>query len=161
MKEEVYLLLGSNEGSRHANLLKATDQIALSCGRVIRQSSLYETEAWGMKDQSNFLNQALRIETNLTPLELLSALKNIEKQTGRTETVKWGPRVIDIDILFYGKAIVDLPTLKIPHPYLHERRFTLAPLKEIAAEFIHPLQKKSVTMLLESCPDNSEVVKLG
>jgi 2-amino-4-hydroxy-6-hydroxymethyldihydropteridine diphosphokinase len=155
--EEVYLLLGSNEGNRNHHLEQARQFIAIRCGEIQAASSLYETEAWGLKEQSPFLNQALMITTSKSPGELLRILKAIEKEAGRVETTKWGPRVIDIDILFYGEQIVNLPDLKIPHPYLQHRRFTLVPLNEIAADLVHPLLKKSVKMLLEECPDKGEV----
>ncbi|MES2620446.1 MAG: 2-amino-4-hydroxy-6-hydroxymethyldihydropteridine diphosphokinase [Bacteroidota bacterium] len=155
--KEVYLLLGSNEGGRKANLESALEKIELCCGKVLRCSSLYETEAWGLKEQPGFLNQAVLVLTGLKPFPLLSTLKTIERESGRTETVKWGPRVIDIDILFYAGETVNLPELKIPHPYLHERRFTLAPLNEIAAGFVHPVLRKSVGQLLDACTDEGAV----
>jgi len=154
---EVYLLLGSNEGKPEENLLRAKAQIAERCGAIAVESSLYETEAWGIKEQPSFLNQAILIKTNLNPTDLLLSLKLIEKQLGRVETTKWGPRVIDIDILFYGQEIVNLPDLKIPHPYIQERRFALVPLAEIAPQFIHPILRKTMSELLRDCPDNSEV----
>ncbi len=157
----VYLLLGSNETDRFGNLEKACELIELRCGKVVKQSALYETEAWGLKEQNAFINQAVQIETSLAPKELLFHLKAIEKEIGRVETVKWGPRVIDIDILFYGNEIVDTEELKVPHPFLHERRFTLAPLNEIAAEFVHPLLQRTVSELLNDCPDTSVVKKLN
>ena len=156
--KEVYLLLGSNEGDRQANLSKASALIELRCGKIICASSIYETEAWGLKEQNAFLNQALAIQTSLTAYTLLTTLKEIERETGRTETVKWGPRVIDIDILFYSSDIVELPELKIPHPFLHQRRFTLTPLNGIAKDFVHPILKKSVKQLLEECADDSGVI---
>lgn len=157
---EVYLLLGSNEGHREQHLKQAAQQIGILCGDIIRRSGIYETEAWGLKEQPAFLNQALLLQTNLTPAGLLTKLKNIERETGRIQTVHWGPRIIDIDILFYGADIIDLPQLKVPHPYLHQRRFTLQPLQEIAPELNHPLLKQSVSELLKVCPDVSEVKKL-
>ena len=158
---EVYLLLGSNEGTPEHNLLVAWQQIATRCGKIIHHSSIYETEAWGLKEQNNFLNQALLITTSLKPSELLIVLKQIEKETGRVESTKWGPRVIDIDILFYNTEIIDLPELKIPHPYIQERRFTLAPMHEIAPDFVHPVLGKTMTELLAICRDNSEVKPKG
>jgi 2-amino-4-hydroxy-6-hydroxymethyldihydropteridine diphosphokinase len=155
--EEVYLLLGSNEGNRNHHLEQARQLIATRCGEIQAASSLYETEAWGLKEQSPFLNQALIIRTSKSPGELLKILKAIEKEVGRIETTKWGPRVIDIDILFYGKEIVDLPDLKIPHAYLQQRRFTLVPLNEIAADFMHPFLNKPVKTLLDECPDKGKV----
>lgn len=157
---EVYLLLGSNEGHRKQHLIQAAHQISVKCGNIIRRSGIYETEAWGMKEQSAFLNQALLLQTYLSPPGLLTRLKNIEREAGRLQTVHWGPRIIDIDILFYGADIIDLPQLKVPHPYLHQRRFTLEPLVEIAPELNHPLLKQSVRELLKVCPDTSDVKML-
>jgi 2-amino-4-hydroxy-6-hydroxymethyldihydropteridine diphosphokinase len=158
--KQVYLLLGSNEGNRGENIAAAKRLIDARCGQVLMRSLFYETEAWGMKEQSPFLNQALMIVTALEPLSLLSTLKEIEKEVGRIETTKWGPRIIDIDILFYGEEIHRHAELIIPHPYLHERRFTLVPLNEIAPDFIHPVFKKTVNELLKDCPDQGEVKKL-
>ncbi len=157
----VYLLLGSNENNRFKSLEKARELIVLKCGKILKQSALYETEAWGLKEQNSFLNQAVMIDTKLPPVELLVQLKAIEKETGRKETVKWGPRVIDIDILFYGNEIVESEELKIPHPFLHQRKFTLEPLNEIEPGFIHPVLEKSVSVLLKECSDTSLVKKLN
>lgn len=154
---EVYLLLGSNKGKQEENLRASCGFIAESCGAVLQNSSLYETEAWGIKQQNSFLNQVIRINTVLGPTELLSVLKSIEKAVGRVETTKWGPRIIDIDILFYGNQVIDLPELKIPHPYIQDRRFTLVPMSEIAPHLIHPVLGKTISELLNVCSDNSEV----
>ncbi len=157
---EVYLLLGSNEGNREQHLKQARQLIDPACGEIKSISGIYETEAWGLKEQSAFLNQALLLQTGLTPSNLLTKLKAIERETGRAKTVHWGPRIIDIDILFYADDVIDLPQLKVPHPYLHQRRFTLQPLAEIAPQLIHPVLNQSVSQLLEICSDLSEVKKL-
>ncbi len=156
MREDVYLLLGSNVGDRDANIAKACELIGQETGSSIRQSALYETAAWGKTDQAAFLNQAIAIDTDLAPLALLTLLKKIEKRVGRIDTEKWGPRVIDIDILFYGREIIQLPELQVPHPYLPVRRFALLPLSEIA-DMRHPVLKKTIKDLLAECPDTSEV----
>ena len=156
---EVYLLLGSNQGKPAEHLLTARNRIEQRCGSIIKRSSVYETEAWGIKEQNKFLNQAILIQTALPPLALLNKLKEIEKETGRVETIKWGPRVIDIDILFFGKEVIDLPDLKVPHPYMQDRRFTLAPMQEIAPAFIPPLLGKTMAELLKLCKDRSDVKK--
>ena len=143
MIQNIFLLLGSNVGDRHVQLDKSRKLIDQKAGPVLFHSEIYETAPWGKTDQPAFLNQALQIETDLSPFDLLQILKAIEKEVGRTETEKWGPRVIDIDILFYGDEVVDHPDLKVPHPYLAERRFALEPLAELAADFVHPVLSHS------------------
>jgi len=154
---DVCLLLGSNENDRLNNLETAKQLIELRSGKIEKQSPVYETEAWGLKEQNSFLNQAVLVNTKLAALDLLHELKAIEKEVGRKETVKWGPRVIDIDILFYDDEIIEEEDLKVPHPYIHERKFTLVPLNEIATQLVHPVLKKTVQQLLQECKDGSEV----
>ena len=149
MIQNIFLLLGSNVGDRRAHLRSARTLIDQKAGPVLFSSQEYETEPWGKKDQAGFLNQALQIETDLSPMELLHELKHIEKEIGRVDTEKWGPRIIDIDILYYGAEVVDLPELKVPHPYLPERQFALLPLSEIAEEFTHPVLHLTVGEMLE------------
>jgi 2-amino-4-hydroxy-6-hydroxymethyldihydropteridine diphosphokinase len=156
MRELVYLLLGSNVGDRKANIEKANTLITEEIALVVR-SPYYETAAWGKTDQSAFLNLAISLHTRLEPLILLAKLKEIEKRVGRVDTEKWGPRVIDIDILFYGPQIIQEPYLQIPHPYLPVRRFALVPLADIAGAFVHPVLKKTIKELLADCPDTAEV----
>ncbi|MCW5907418.1 MAG: 2-amino-4-hydroxy-6-hydroxymethyldihydropteridine diphosphokinase [Chitinophagales bacterium] len=156
---EVYLLLGSNKGRREQYISKAMQLIETHCGNISKESSMYETEAWGLKEQAAFLNKAICITTSLSPVQLLQAIKAIEEETGRTPAAKWGPREIDIDILFYNDEVISLPELQIPHPHLHERKFTLAPLCEIAPDIVHPTLKKNIKKLLAECIDNS-IVKL-
>jgi len=157
---QTYLLIGGNLGNRQKNLENAKELIAAKAGQVGKSSSLYETEAWGMRDQPAFLNQVLVLFTKLDPRQLLSTILDIEHQMGRERTQKFGPRAIDIDILFYNEAIIDEPGLTIPHPQLHLRKFTLEPLHEIAPAFIHPVLHKSITDLLKECPDPLAVKKL-
>lgn len=149
----IYLLLGSNEGDRINWLHLGIASIAQHCGVVIAQSGIYRTAAWGIEDQPEFLNQVLCVSTVLQPRELLTVIQDIELQLGRQRVVKWGQRTLDIDILFFNDTIHDEPDLKIPHPYMAARRFTLAPLAEIAPHKIHPLLGKSVLALLEACED--------
>ena len=156
-----YILTGGNIGDRHQNLLKAQRTIEEKCGNLAQASALYETEAWGLKDQPSFYNQALEINTTLSAEELLHTLLSIEYALGRVRTEKYGPRTVDIDILFFNQEIIQQPGLTIPHPQLHLRRFALACLAEIAPGYLHPVFGKTVEQLLTDCPDTLEVHKLG
>lgn len=128
--------------------------------KVLRKSSLYKTEPVGLEDQSWFVNCALEIRTRLKPRPLLETLKRIESEMGRAESVKWGPRVIDLDILLYGQEIIAEEGLKIPHPEMHKRRFVLQPLFEIAPYEIHPVYGISIKGLLDRLEDDKSVIKL-
>lgn len=155
--QPLYLLLGTNLGNKSENLNAAIQAISNEIGSVKSQSKIYVTGAWGIEDQPDFYNQAILVHTSKNPQEVLKALKIIENEVGRTESVRWGPREIDIDILFYGQWIYETPDLVIPHPQLQNRRFALMPLAEIAAEFHHPKIKKNIKELLSSCNDNLQV----
>ncbi|HTN45078.1 MAG TPA: 2-amino-4-hydroxy-6-hydroxymethyldihydropteridine diphosphokinase [Flavipsychrobacter sp.] len=159
--EFVYLLLGSNEGDRQQWLRDAVQEIVTHCGRVRNLSSLYETAAWGLEDQPDFLNLVMRIETNLAPQTLLESIQAIEQRLGRQRQLKWGQRTLDIDILFYGKEIIQNESLKVPHPYLQDRKFTLLPLQEIAPQWVHPVLKETITTLLQVCQDKLQVQNIG
>jgi len=154
-----YLLLGSNLGDRRENLKTANTLIEKICGTIIQSSSIYETAAWGKTDQPAFLNQAIEIETKLNAKKLMEEIVKIEQSMGRERKEKYGPRIIDIDILLFDDEQYDGPFLTIPHPEMQNRRFVLVPLAEIAANLQHPLLKKSVSRLLEECPDQLEVKK--
>jgi 2-amino-4-hydroxy-6-hydroxymethyldihydropteridine diphosphokinase len=154
-----YLLLGSNEGDRVLWFQKASGLIATTCGTITRTSATYETAAWGITAQPDFLNKVLELQTDLSPDDLLAALLHIETILGRHRNVKWGPRTIDIDILLYNNDVIDTPSLVIPHPFLHVRRFTLAPLAELIPAYIHPVLRKTILQLLDECPDKLEVHK--
>lgn len=154
---QVFLLLGSNLGDREGVLFQAREYINSQAGSIVKSSALYETEPWGNKNQPGFLNQVLQIETNYSPAELLAKIGSIEKLCGRIRDEKWGPRTLDIDILYFSHEIVVQKDLKIPHPGISERRFTLIPLVEIAPDFIHPIFNVSNKTLLERCKDHSEV----
>ena len=156
-----WLLTGSNMGTREDYLSAAKREIGLQCGTVQKESSIYETAAWGKTDQPAFLNQALEIITPLNARQLIRRLLKIEKQLGRIREEKYGPRLIDIDILMYGDEIHQYDLLKLPHPELPNRRFALLPLAEIAADVIHPVLQQSIYRLLAICPDPLEVKKLS
>ncbi len=156
----VFLGLGSNVGDRAANLKVAADLIAKNVGKIAKKSHLYETQPWGNTDQESFLNQVIMINTTLDPRDLLEKISKIERELGRERREKWGPRPLDIDILFYGKRVIRDKGLEIPHPELHKRAFVLVPLMEIAPELEHPILKKQVDELYMACDDLSEVVML-
>lgn len=146
-KVDVYLSLGSNVGDRK-DYLDTAKKLLSPCVEALEASSIYETEPWGYTDQPDFLNQVLYGKTVLKPRELLSCLKGIEERMGRKETFKYGPRVIDIDILLYGEEVYQDDVLKIPHSRLLERAFVLVPLAELAPEVIHPLEVRKIQDLL-------------
>jgi len=154
--KNIFILAGTNLGDRKANLDFARNSLARA-GTVIKASSHFETEPVGFLDQPWFLNQALELETHLTPPELLSFCQNIESTCGRLRTFPNAPRTLDLDILFFGDIVISREDLVIPHPRLPDRRFALEPLAQIAPEFIHPILKKTILTLLENCPDSSEV----
>jgi 2-amino-4-hydroxy-6-hydroxymethyldihydropteridine diphosphokinase len=155
-----YLLIGGNIGDRSKNLENAVKLIGLKAGKVLQQSAVYETAAWGQEDQPAFLNQVLEIETGHTPEALLDTILAVEKEMGRERLEKYGPRTIDIDILLYDDLVIETERLTVPHPQMHLRRFVLAPLADVAAAVIHPKLKKSMDELLLDCPDKLSVKKL-
>ena len=148
------LLIGGNLGNRTAHLQQAVQLIDAQAGKVTHASALYETAPWGNVQQPDYLNQALQIATPLEPLQLLQTVMQIERTIGRIRQEKWGARVIDIDIIFYNDAVLSLPELKLPHPRMQYRRFVLAPLNEIAPDWVHPVLQKPVSELLEECKDD-------
>ena len=157
----IVLLLGSNLGERHSFLKQAIDALQNQLGEILSTSSLYETKSWGLEDQPNFINQVLVCKTVHTAEESLEKCLAIEKTLGRDRKVKWGSRTIDIDILYFGSEIIATSQLKIPHPFLHERRFTLVPLVEVLPDFIHPVFNFSSKQLLEKCADELQVTLLN
>jgi 2-amino-4-hydroxy-6-hydroxymethyldihydropteridine diphosphokinase len=154
---QAYILLGTNLGDKKANLQQAILSISANLISIVSYSGIYETAAWGNTNQDNFYNQVIEVNTELSATDLLKTLLQIETQMGRVRSQKWEARIIDLDILYFNHEIIDTENLKVPHPYLHVRRFTLAPLVQIAAEFLHPVFNKTNTALLENCSDNSEV----
>ncbi|MFN4145226.1 MAG: 2-amino-4-hydroxy-6-hydroxymethyldihydropteridine diphosphokinase [Runella sp.] len=153
----VYLLLGGNLGHREATLQQARKLIESRIAPIEVASQVYETAPWGVTDQPSFLNQVLMLRTHLHPIDILELVQKIEQYLGRERRERWGAREIDVDILFYGELILQMPDLVIPHPRLQERRFTLLPLVEIAPTFIHPKFKKTISELLAECIDDSKV----
>jgi 2-amino-4-hydroxy-6-hydroxymethyldihydropteridine diphosphokinase len=154
-----YLLLGSNIGDRAAHLQQAQQTLAATAGTIVAASAFYETAAWGLEDQAAFLNQALAIRTALDAPTLLATCLATEQQAGRERQQRWAARTLDVDILLYGDAIIQTPTLTVPHPRLPARRFALTPLAEIAPQLVHPQLYQSITELLAACPDPLAVVK--
>lgn len=157
-----YLLLGGNLGNSVQIFRQCVKQINIEIGEVLQQSSCYESEPWGFDHQNKFLNQVLKVSTDLEPNELLQKCNFIESQLGRIRKLNKGydARVIDIDILFFNNLVLETKELKIPHPRLHLRKFTLLPFSEINTSYTHPKLNKTIDNLLSSCPDKSEVIKI-
>ncbi|HYH16363.1 MAG TPA: 2-amino-4-hydroxy-6-hydroxymethyldihydropteridine diphosphokinase [Flavisolibacter sp.] len=158
--QNAYLLTGGNTGDRYQFLASALKALETECGEILAVSALFETQAWGLNDQPPFLNQAVQLQTTLSAQVLLERILAIEILLGRVRDQKYGPRTIDIDIIFYGQEVIQEPGLVIPHPHLPNRRFALECLNDIAPSFIHPVIRKSVHTLLEECTDSLTVHKL-
>lgn len=152
-----YLAIGTNIGNRGANLELAISAINRLVGVVEVQSSTYQTAAWGLEHQADFYNQVLCVKTELEPIFLLKECQEIEKKMGRVRKENWGPRVIDIDILFFNDSTIKSTRLTIPHPLLQDRNFVLVPLCEIAEDRVHPVFQKKMVTLLRECKDELEV----
>ncbi len=159
MKKTVYLSLGSNVGDRKANLETAIEKLG-GVGKVVALSSFYETEPVEFQQQPWFLNCAVKLETELMPRQLLGRILDIEQEMGRKRVQPKGPRVIDIDILLFGTSVVETKGLTIPHPALHERRFVLEPLAEIAPDVRHPVTKKSAREMRDALPPGHTVKRM-
>jgi 2-amino-4-hydroxy-6-hydroxymethyldihydropteridine diphosphokinase len=157
--KEAYILIGGNLGDRPAYLSAAAGLIAECAGRILRTSACYETAAWGMLHQPDFLNQVLLIQTALSPIDLLHKLLGAEKELGRFRGEKNGPRTIDLDILFYDHWVISIPGLQVPHPRIRERRFVLEPMCELSPGFRHPSANLTMKQLLDACEDPLPVHK--
>ena len=142
------------------NLATARDFIEKRIGPIVKASSIYQTAAWGLEDQPDFLNQVLFVHASLGAEAMLAEMLAIEQLMGRVRELKNGPRLIDIDLLFFNEEIIDLPHLKVPHPLLHTRNFTLLPLVEIAADLVHPVLGKSIKVLTIQSPDTLAAKRL-
>ena len=156
---KTYLLLGSNMGNSKAMLSKAVRLIKKQIGVITRQSDLYATAAWGNTKQPDFLNQIIIVETTLSAHQTMQTILSIEKKMGRVRTIKNAPRIIDIDILFFNKEIIEEAKLSVPHLQIQNRRFVLIPLNQLSPNLRHPVLKKSVHQLLIHCPDKLNVKK--
>jgi 2-amino-4-hydroxy-6-hydroxymethyldihydropteridine diphosphokinase len=154
-----YLLTGGNTGNRLQYLQIAAAAINKQCGRIVKKSIVYETAAWGLEKQNNFLNQGIKLFTTFSPYELLDCLLQIEENMGRVREEKYGPRIIDIDILLFNDDVIDTRSLQIPHPELPNRRFALQCLCDIARNKIHPVYKKTIARMLKECADPLRVDK--
>jgi len=150
---QLVLHTGTNIENRFAHLQKANFNLELIVGKIIKESKIYETAAWGNEDQNDFLNQALLIETPLSARRVMHEILALEYKMGRNRGLKWQPRVIDIDIIFYDNDVIEKKSLTVPHEHMHNRRFVLKPLMDIIPNFIHPNFKKSIADLLQACKD--------
>jgi 2-amino-4-hydroxy-6-hydroxymethyldihydropteridine diphosphokinase len=155
---KLYILLGGNLGDKQKVFSEVRERLSLQVGTLTNQSVLYETEPWGFESDDVFWNQVIKIETRLSPEEVLLQTQQIEHELGRIRKAnQYDSRIIDIDILFYGDLIIQTENLVVPHPRIQERKFALVPLSEIAPELIHPIFQKSIRQLLEECTDSLKV----
>ena len=154
---QVFLSLGGNLGNTQEIFEACYPLIENKVGSILQQSSLYRTAAWGQQDQADFVNQVLLVKTELLPEAILVAIQAIEKDFGRERKVTWGPRTLDLDILFVGQQIIQTANLQVPHPHIQNRKFILIPMHEIAADYKHPVLNKSIAELLLETKDSSAV----
>jgi 2-amino-4-hydroxy-6-hydroxymethyldihydropteridine diphosphokinase len=161
MMNTAYLITGGNMGQREQQLAFAAKLLEERCGKIIDRSGLYETAPWGKSDQPDFLNQAIVLDTSLNARDLLNEILYIEHLMGRNREQKFGPRIIDIDIIFYNHRIIKENGLIIPHPEMANRRFVLEPLNEVIPAYIHPIYYKTISELLRQCNDELPVHKFS
>lgn len=160
MTFDVYLGLGTNLGNKKENLATAIALIEQTLGEVQKVSSIYFSAAWGIENQPDFLNQVVLIKTKLFPLKLIEKILEIENKMGRTRRVKWGERLIDIDILLIDTILIHTPQLTVPHPFILQRSFVITPLIEIASNILHPIYQKTLGQLHEDCTDSTTLYRL-
>ena len=158
-KNLLCIQLGSNIGDRAAHLAQAKELLSATMS-LDKLSPIYETEAWGMKNQMPFYNQLISFHSISSPYQVLKRCQEIEESMGRQRELHWGPRIIDLDIIFYSNKIIFSPELQIPHRWMQDRRFVLQPLVDIAEAWMHPVLKKTASQLLNDCSDNSEVKQI-
>jgi len=149
----VAISLGSNLGNRLSSLRKAILLLKKEGFNITKTSDVFETPPFGVSNQPRFLNACLLIDTETNPADLLEKLKKIENEVGRVRRFRWGPREIDLDVIFYDEKVIDGPSLKVPHPHMHERPFVLIPLKQISPQWVHPILKKTVEQMAEDLPE--------
>ena len=159
--ENIFLGLGSNQGDRELNLKNSIKLLNSRVGKVLNTSGIYESEPWGVKNQNYFLNQVIEIETHIDPNDLLNICKNIEYDMGRKPEIRWGKRVIDIDILYYQSKIINQEKLIIPHKLMHERKFVMIPLNDLNENHLHPILKITNKEILNKCIDSCKVNHYG
>ena len=157
---KVYLSLGSNQGERLLWLEQAMHMLEDQAGKIITRSPVYVSKAWGLEAQPDFLNMALLLDTAKDPRQLLHIIRTIEEALGRQRHIKWGPRTLDIDILFFNDDVIASPELTVPHPFIQDRAFVLTPMADIAPGFIHPVLHKTIAALLTECTDLLAVTPL-
>jgi len=156
-----YILMGGNIGDPFNNLNTAKALMNKQCGTIIKESSIYQTAAWGLTDQPDFLNQVIVLSTTLNPETLMRSLLTVEETMGRKRNIKFGPRIIDLDILLIDDFLIESELLNIPHPALQKRKFALIPLNEVAPDLLHPVENKTINQLLTDCKDELVVQKIS
>ena len=162
MKEyTAYILIGGNIGDPFNNLRMAKELMSEQCGTIIKESSIYQTAAWGLTDQPEFLNQVIILSTTLNPEILMRSLLSVEETMGRKRNIKFGPRIIDLDILLIDDFLIESELLNVPHPALQKRKFALIPLNEVAPDLVHPVENKTINKLLTDCKDELVVQKIS